>query len=123
MIELQPGALESLLVPWRLVNAGELVDPLEPPGTTAEYALAALEAPAPGAADPAWEAGAWEAGGPQVVDLEGRPQYAHMSRTPTLGAAGAGATIEAAAGEWVLWGRLLDEPERLPRRIGTIRLR
>lgn len=115
-LEVHQGGAESFKVPWAATEGGAGVDPTSP-ALTVVYALAAVDAEAPASG---WQAGAWIAGGPEIVAIDGRDRDAYWSRTPTISHTDAAGIIKAAAGEWQLWGRLSDSPEILPRKIDRV---
>lgn len=118
MIDMAAGAIESLRVPWS-IDRGD-IDPREAPAIAVEFQLVAEGSdPDPGG----WDAGSWEAGDPTPETIDGARVTAYWSRTPTIGADASGAAITAAAGLWVLWGRLVDVAERLPRMVDYVNLR
>lgn len=121
LLEVRAGAVESFRVPWAIDGPYDsTVDPRVAPAIAVEFALGDLAAagqePAPPAAG--WTPGAWEPGGPRLILTGERRRAFYDSRTPTIAAAGNGAGLEADPGEWLLWGRLLDGAERIPRLVG-----
>lgn len=67
----------------------------------------------PGTEPTAWQAAAWEAGGP--VDGFYRAYV-------LVGGAGSGADVELADGIWQAWLRVTDNPERPVRPVGQVKI-